>query len=134
MLCQTVSDLRMGRTYQSHCDFIAGVYYARIGNSAKAIQLFNSCIANNYTYMEAYMEIGFIYYDKKQYALAQKTFETAVTVKNNYPDAFYWLGKTNEADKKWDPAIEYYEKAVLLDPTLIEASEGIKRIKSANPH
>ncbi len=133
-LCQKVSDLRMGRTYQSHCDFIAAVFYARTGNSARAIQLFTSCIANNYTYMEAYMEIGFIYYDKKQYSEALKTFQTAITVKYNYPDGYYWLGKTYEANKNSNAAIENYQKALSLDSKLVEAEQAINRIKSTTVH
>jgi len=27
-----VAAMRLGRTYQSHCDFITGVYFARVGN------------------------------------------------------------------------------------------------------
>lgn len=133
-LCQKVSDLRMGRTYQSHCDFIAAVFYARTGNSSRAIQLFTRCISNNYTYMEAYLEIGFIYFDKKQFSEALKTFQTAVTVKNNYPDGYYWLGKTYEAIKNAPAALENYEKALSLDPTLKEADQAISRIKSTNMH
>ena len=133
-LCQKVSDLRMGRTYQSHCDFIAGVYYARTGNATKAIQLFTSCMANNYTYMEAYMEIGFIYYERKQYAEAIKIFQTTISVRNNYPDGYYWLGKTYEANKNSNAAMENYEKAFSLDPKLIEAEQAITRLKSAATH
>ncbi len=133
-LCQKVSDLRMGRTYQSHCDFIAGIYFARIGNTTKAIQLFTSCIANNYTYMEAYMEIGFIYYDRKQYAEALKIFHTTISVRNNYPDGYYWLAKTYDANKNSTAALENYEKAFSLDPKLIEAEHAITRLKSAGTH
>jgi tetratricopeptide (TPR) repeat protein len=124
----------MGRTYQSHCDFIAGIYHSRTGNTVKAIQLFTNCIANNYTYMEAYMEIGFIYYDKKQFSDALKIFETAVAVKNNYPDGYYWLGKTHEANKNGNAAIENYEKALSLDPKLMEAEQAISRLKNATAH
>jgi tetratricopeptide (TPR) repeat protein len=130
-LCKKVSDLRMGRSYQSNCDFIAGIFYARTGNSEKAITLFKNCISNNYTYMEAYMEIGFIYYDKKQFAEALKIFETAIAVKNNYPDGYYWIGKTQEANKNSIAAIENYEKALSLDPKLLEAEQAINRLKNA---
>lgn len=130
ILCEQVAELRMGRTYQSHCDFIAGVYYARTGKTEKAIQLFNRCIANNYTYMEAYMEKGFIYYDNKQIKDALAVFQTVVTVKNNYPDGYYWLGKCWEASHDGAAAIENYEKALSLDNQLTEAAEAIKRIKT----
>lgn len=133
-LCQRVAELRMGRTYQSHCDFIAGVYFARTGDTKKAIRLFTNCITNNYTYMEAYMETGFIYYDNKQFTDALKIFKTAISVKNNYPDAYYWLGKTEEATKDINAALENYEKAFSLDPKLIEADEAIKRLKASTTH
>ena len=84
--------------------------------------------------MEAYLEIGFIYYDKKQFSEALKTFQTAVRVKNNYPDGYYWLGKTYEASKNATAALENYEKALSLDPTLKEADQAISRIKSTNMH
>lgn len=129
-LCQAVADLRMGRTYQAHCDFIAGVYFARIGNGSKAINLFKNCIANNYTYMEAYLETGFVYFDKKQYLEALKVFQTAVTVKNNFPDGYYWIAKTQEATNETNAAIENYEKALSLDPQLVEADQAIKRLKN----
>ncbi len=130
-LCQRVAELRMGRTYQSHCDFIAGVYFARTNDSKKAIHFFTNCISNNYTYMEAYMEMGFIYYDNKQFNEALKIFKTAISVKNNYPDAYYWLGKTYEALKDVNASIENYEKALSLDPKIIEAETAIKRLKNA---
>lgn len=129
-LCQAVADLRMGRTYQAHCDFIAGVYFARIGNGSKAIHLFKNCIANNYTYMEAYLETGFVYFDKKQYKEALKVFQTAVTVKNNFPDGYYWIAKTFEALNETNAAIENYTKAFSLDPQLVEAEQAIKRLKN----
>ena len=129
-LCQAVADLRMGRAYQAHCDFIAGVYYARIGNGSKAINLFKNCIANNYTYMEAYLETGFVYFDKKQFPEALKIFQTAVRVKNNFPDGYYWIAKTYEATNEINTAIENYEKAYSLDPLLTEADLAIKRLKN----
>lgn len=133
-LCQKVVELRMGRAYQAHCDFIAGVYFARTGDSKKAIRLFTNCISNNYTYMEAYMETGFIYYDSKQFSEALKIFQTAITVKNNYPDAYYWLGKTQESSKDLNAATINYEKALSLDPSLVEAEVALKRIKTAAAH
>jgi tetratricopeptide (TPR) repeat protein len=133
-LCQKVAELRMGRAYQSHCDFIAGIYFARTGNSTKAIQFFTKCIANNYTYMEAYMEIGFIYFDKKKYKEALKVFQTVITVKNNYPDGYYWLGKSYEAINDWDAAIENYDKSFSLDPKFTEADIALKRLKNERAH
>ncbi len=65
-ICKQVDQMRMGREYTAHTGFISGVYYARTGNSQKAINAFNNCIANDFNYAEAYMEKGFLLYDTKK--------------------------------------------------------------------
>jgi tetratricopeptide (TPR) repeat protein len=125
-----VADMRLGRTYQSHCDFIVGVYFARIGNTKAAITQFNSCINNNYGYLEAYMEKGFIYFDTKQFTEAAQVFQTVITIKNNYADGYYWMGKTAEAQHLKEAAIKQYERALTLDANLKEASVAINRLKN----
>ncbi len=125
-----VTSMRLGRTYQSHCDFIVGVYYARTGNTKAAIGQFNACINNNYGYLEAYMEKGFIYFDAKDYVAANQVFQTVVTIKNNYADGYYWLGKTAEAQQQKAEAIAQYERSFVLDPNLKEASAAIGRLKN----
>ncbi|OYY21949.1 MAG: hypothetical protein B7Y15_13675 [Bacteroidetes bacterium 24-39-8] len=125
-----VAQMRLGRTYQSHCDFIIGVYYARTGNSSSAISQFNACINNNYGYLEAYMEKGFLFYDAKKYPEANQVFQTVVTIKNNYADGYYWLGKTAEALQQKQEAINQYERSLALDPNLKEAGSAISRLKN----
>lgn len=124
-----VAEMRLGRTYQSHCDFITGVYFARVGNTQSAIKQFNACINNNYGYLEAYMEKGFIYFDAKNFAEAQQVFQTVVTIRNNYADGYYWLGKTAEAQQQKAEAITQYERSIALDPNLKEAIAAISRLK-----
>lgn len=125
-----VASMRLGRTYQSHCDFIVGIYYARTGNTKAAIGQFNACINNNYGYLEAYMEKGFIYFDAKDYVAANQVFQTVVTIKNNYADGYYWLGKIAEAQQQKAEAIAQYERSLVLDPNLKEASAAIGRLKN----
>lgn len=125
-----VAEMRLGRTYQSHCDFIVGVYYARTGNTKSAISQFNACINNNYGYLEAYMEKGFIYFDAKDFVSANQVFQTVVTIRNNYADGYYWLGKTAEAQQLKAEAIAQYERSLTLDPSLKEASAAISRLKN----
>lgn len=127
-LCKQVNTLRLGREYNAHCDFISGVYYARSGNRDKAIALFNSCIANDYRYMEAYMEKGFLYYENKQPAEALKVFELAVAVNNTYADGYYWAGKCNEVLNNKDAAASNYRLAISLDAGMTDAANALKRL------
>lgn len=127
-LAGRVDELRLGREYTAHSSFISGVYYARTGNTSKAIDQFNKCIANDYMYMEAYMEKGFIYYDDKKPADALRVFETATSIKANYADAWYWLAKCREALNNKAEAIKGYQTALALDPSIAEAAAALKKL------
>jgi len=129
VLCQRVQELRLGRDYSAHCNFIAGVYFARIGNKQKAGQLFDACINDNFAYMEAYLEKGFILYDDKQFADALKIFQMAAKINNTYADAYYWEAKCFEALNKKEEAIKNYQASLLLDKDLKEAKDALKRLQ-----
>jgi tetratricopeptide (TPR) repeat protein len=120
-ICRQVDQLRMGREYTAHTSFISGIYYARTGNNQKAMNAFNTCIANDFNYVEAYMEKGFLLYDSKKIADALQVFRTLSTVKNVYPDAYYWMAKCYEALNNKTEAVSNYQKALTLDPKLKEA-------------
>ncbi len=127
-LAGQVAKLRLGREYTAHSSFITGVYYARTGNKSRAIDQFNRCIANDYMYMEAYMEKGFIYFDDKKPAEALRVFETATSIKANYADAWYWLAKCREALNNKAEAIKGYQTALALDPSITEAANALKKL------
>lgn len=128
LLCKQVNALHLGREYTAHSYFISGVYYARTGDKQKALESFNNCLYNNLNYMEAYMEKGFLYYEDKKIKEALKVFQSVVTLKNTYPDGYYWLAKCQEAMHDTSEAVANYQKAVTLDPKLKEASEALKRL------
>ncbi|OIQ97495.1 tetratricopeptide repeat protein [mine drainage metagenome] len=129
VICQRVQELRLGREYSAHCNFIAGVYFARIGNKQKALQLFDACINDNFAYMEAYQEKGFIFYDDKKFAEALKIFQMAANVNNTYADAYYWQAKCFEAMNKKEEAIKNYQTSLVLDKNLKEAKDALKRLQ-----
>ena len=128
-VCNKILNLRMGREYNAHCFFISGVYYARTGNAAMALQQFDECILNNYNYLVAYLEKGFIYFDTQKYDDALTAFSTAVNLDNTYADAYYWMAKCYEAKNKKQDALKNYEAAFQLDSTMKEAEDAIKRLK-----
>ena len=128
-LCQQVRNQRPGKEYAAHCNFISGVYYARTGHKLKAMQLFDNCITDNYTYMDAYQEKGFIYYDEGKYQEALQVFQLAAKINNTYPDAYYWQAKCYEALNKKQDAIKNYQTSLILDKGLKEASAALKRLR-----
>jgi len=128
LVCKNIQKLGLGRETDAYSSFIAGVYFARTGNTKQAIQLFDKAINDNYTLMEAYMEKGFIYYESKNYQQALKTFETAITINNTYADAYYWKAKSLEVMGNKTEALLNYKRSLGLDKTLKEAREAIDRL------
>jgi len=128
-VCARIDEFGMGREMSSYTAFFTGVYYARTGDTKKALEYFTKSINNNYTLMDAYVEMGSIYYDQKKYDEALKTFNTAASINNMNADTYYWLGKIYEAQGKKTEAIQQYQQALKLDKTITEAAQGLKRLQ-----
>lgn len=128
LLCDDVERLKLGREYLAHCSFIKGVYYARTGDFVKALASLDRCIGNDYQYMEAYMEKGFLYYDTQQADKAIAVFNQAIEIRPTYADAFYWLGKTYEQKGNKEQALKEFQRSLVLDPSIKEAKDALKRL------
>jgi tetratricopeptide (TPR) repeat protein len=109
--------------------YIKGIYYSNTGEKEKAIQAFNETIKLSYNYLNAYIEKGKIYFDQKKIAEALKTFELANTISPAFPDAYYWIGRCQEAKGQKEDAKLSYEKAYSLDKTFTEAKEAADKIR-----
>ena len=131
-LCTNVLKMGQGRETDANCSFIAAVYFSRIGNITKAIEGFDKAIADNYTLIEAYLEKGFIFYDRKDFTTALKVFATAQKVSATNADACYWVAKCNEQLGNKQEALLNFQKAYGLDKTLAAAKEGMERLSKGN--
>lgn len=128
LICGRVKDLAQGKEYDANSDFIAGIYYARTGDRNAALQKFDQAIAGNYTFMEAYIEKGMVYFDNKQYPEALKVFQFAGTINHLYADAYYYQARCYEMMGKKDSAIIRFKQSLTLDKGLTEARTGLKRL------
>ncbi|HEV8282768.1 MAG TPA: tetratricopeptide repeat protein [Chitinophagaceae bacterium] len=106
-----------------------GVYYSNINNKAKALEYFNKAIQNDYTFLDAYMEKGKILFEQKKYNYAANVFQLALKVSTTFADAYYWLGKCQEAVGQKEEAKLNYQRAYGLDKTLTEAKEAADKLK-----
>jgi tetratricopeptide (TPR) repeat protein len=129
LICTQVKRLGLGREYDAHADFIAGVYNARTGNREKAQDFFDDCIANDYTYMEAYIEKGLIYYDNKQYNEALNVFKFASTVNALDSDPYYWQGRCFEMMNIKDSAVLRFKQALSLAKDDKQIKEALNRVE-----
>lgn len=128
LLCDNVREMNQGSKYAAHCDFISGVYYARTRNTAMANRFLDRCINDDYTYIQAYFEKGYLQYDAGRYPAALEIFRTAASVSNTNPDVYYWQAKCYEAMHDARNAIASYRRSLSLDKNLVEAAAGLKRL------
>ena len=113
-----------------HADpyYVKGDYYANINEKAKAIQLFDETIRRNYNYLNAYIEKGKILLAQKKIREAYKVFKLSNTIDPAFPDAYYYMGKCEEARGQKEDAKLSYEKAFSLDKSFTEAKEAADRL------
>jgi tetratricopeptide (TPR) repeat protein len=79
-------------------DYLKGVYYYNVGDYNRALELFNSCIKKDYTFLDAYMEKGRILYKQSKFKEAMEVYDIAIKVSNSFADAHFWKGN---ARKHW---------------------------------
>ena len=108
--------------------YYKGIYFSNINDKTKALALFNEAIQHDYYYLNAYIEKGRIQYDQKKFNDALKTFRLANTISATFPDAYFWMGKCEEALGQKEEAKLNYQRAYGLDKTFTEAKEAADKI------
>jgi tetratricopeptide (TPR) repeat protein len=111
-------------------DYFKGVYFSNIGDYAKALEQFNSCIKKDYTFLDAHMEKGRILYQQSKFNEAIAVYDLAIKVSSSFADAHLWKGKCQEALGQKEDAKISYQRAYAFDKTLTEAKEAADRIKN----
>ncbi len=129
LLCSRVKSMGLGRDYDASSAFVAGVYNARTGQRQLALNLFDECVSNDYTYMPAYIEKGLVYFDAKQYGQALDVFSLAANVNHLYPDAYYYMGRCYELMNKKDSAAFYFKQSLTLDKESPETKAALERVE-----
>lgn len=108
--------------------YYKGIYYTNTGNKTAALNQFNEAIQHDYYYLNAYIEKGRIFFDQKKFAEALKIFQLANTISATFPDAYYWMGRCQEAMNQKEEAKLNYQRAYGLDDSFTEAKEAANRL------
>jgi tetratricopeptide (TPR) repeat protein len=128
LLTNEVKKVATDRELMANCYFIDGVYYARTKNKSLALTAFDKSIASNYTFMEAYVEKGLVYFDEGNYKPALEIFRFASTINNLYADAYYYMARCYEMMQQKDSAVLRFKQSLTLDKNLNESHAGLKRL------
>jgi tetratricopeptide (TPR) repeat protein len=108
--------------------FIKGLYYNYSGDKIKAIQFFDECLDNSYTFLDAYREKAIALYDIGKYADALKVLEIEVALAKNNEEAYYWMGKCLEKLGNKQQAIDNYKLALQIDNNYAEAKDALGKL------
>jgi tetratricopeptide (TPR) repeat protein len=109
--------------------YYKGIYFSNIYDKAKALNMFNSAIQHDYYFLDAYVEKGAILFEQKKFNEAMKVFQLVHTISATFADAYYWMGKCQQALGQKNEALTNYQRAYGLDKTFKEAKDSADRIQ-----
>ena len=102
--------------FEKEAFYIKGYYLTRTNKKQASIAYFDKSILSSYTFVEAYREKALALYDLKKYKEALDVLGKAITVKNNYDEAYYYSGLCLEQMNNKQLAAEYYQNALIYNP------------------
>jgi tetratricopeptide (TPR) repeat protein len=128
LLSDTLYQLPQAEKNQSDILLMKGICLTKLGKFKEAESVFDIVLKNDYTCLQAYLEKGWLYYDRQQYQKALKVFELSTIVKNDFAEGYFWMAKTHLKQKQQEEAILNFKKSLALDPELTEAREELKSL------
>lgn len=131
-VCDDLLQQPGGIRMRSDILLIKGIYYSNTHQYQQAIAIYDQIIKEDYSYLNAYIEKGLVYYDQKKFKEALEIFRMSTTIKNSFADGYYWMAKTEEQLNRTEDATNNYKRALALDQSLEEARTALKRLGAIN--
>ncbi|MBI3872108.1 MAG: tetratricopeptide repeat protein [candidate division Zixibacteria bacterium] len=97
-------------------DFNRGVELSRAKEPDSAIAAYEAAIAKSPDYLQAHINVGALYYDKKQLTDAARHLKAAVTLDSTNVEAYKSLGLIHLQAKDYDASIAAFQRLLVLDP------------------
>ena len=108
--------------------YYKGIYFSNLQQKEKALQLFNDAIQHDYYFLDAHIEKGIVLYEQKKFREAYTAFNLAMTISPKYADAYYWMGKSQQALGEKEEARLNYQRAYGLDNSFREAKDSADKL------
>ncbi|HLP35303.1 tetratricopeptide repeat protein [Lacibacter sp.] len=128
VLCDALLKDATAVQFRSDILFVKAAYYNKIKQASKALAVYNQIIREDYTYLDAYIEKGLIYYDQQKFEEAHKVFAQSTNVSNKFADGYFWMAKAEEKLNRTTEAIDNYKRSLALDQSITEAKDALKRL------
>ena len=128
LLCDALLKDANAVQFRSDILFVKAAYYNKIKQASKALTVYNQIIREDYTYLDAYIEKGLIYYDQKKFEEAHNVFKQSTNVSNKFADGYFWMAKAEEKLNRTTEAVDNYKRSLALDQSITEAKDALKRL------
>lgn len=112
-------------TTNVEADYSKAMYWQTTGRTAAALKAYRAILLKDNQYTKAYYNIGYIYFEQKNYEQALQNFNIAVRTSPAYADAYYMRGLSAEMLGKKEDAQSDYSKALTFDPKHEKAAKAI---------
>lgn len=110
-------------------------------SQAEAIEAYRMAIGLDPQHAAAHINLGTLYYNRQDYALAEAHYRKAMEVDPRYALAYFDLGNVLDETGRLREAVWAYRQAILLAPTYADAHynlalayEKLKQPRKALPH
>jgi tetratricopeptide (TPR) repeat protein len=110
-------------------------------NQAQAIATYEKVLELDADHAAAHINLGTLYYNRQEYALAEKHYRRAIEVDARYALAYFDLGNVLDETGRVAEAIQIYNAALQLAPTYADAHynlalayEKVKESRKALKH
>lgn len=127
-LCDQLLQQATAVRLRSEILHIKGIYYGKVRQFSQAMAVYDQIIREDYSYLDAYIEKGLLYFDQADYEKALAAFRTSTTVKNSFADGYYWMARTEEKLGRTEAAIANYKRCLALDQSFTEARDALRRL------
>jgi tetratricopeptide (TPR) repeat protein len=101
--------------------FLAAVQAEEAGDKQRAIQLYTEILKSDPAYAAAYINMGTIYFQLRQFGRAEELYRRATEADPDYVLAFFDLGNVLDELERLDESIAAYRHATELAPRYADA-------------
>jgi tetratricopeptide (TPR) repeat protein len=91
----------------------------------EAIAVYLEVLEMDPMHAAAHINVGTLYYNRQEYALAEKHYRSAIQIDPRYALAYFDLGNVLDETGRIDEAIDTYKIAIQLAPTYADAHYNI---------